>query len=114
MKYQGNSFSLAPSHRVTDAVITKERISLDWEEAGASGHLEASSTDGVRFKGTYGYRQPLPSRHIELTLFKSEGSGLALVCHWWNTENGNEGDWLFQLRPKSTAAPSDAEVDRLG
>ncbi len=81
-----------------EAVLEKNRISVDWHEDDERGHLEATSTDGVSFRGEYGYSRPQSSRHFELKKY-SAGMEVLLFGRWWNEEDGNEGRWLFVLNP---------------
>ena len=70
MKYSGHVFDwdgTTPYGKVTDAVVTRRRISLDWLEEDRKGHLQATSSDGVHYKGTFGYPKPEPNYDFELT-----------------------------------------------
>jgi hypothetical protein len=67
VKYKGVIYDcLEPAYNITDAVIAKKRISIDWIEDGEPGHLEATSSDGIHFRGNYGYPRPEPTYVFDL------------------------------------------------
>jgi hypothetical protein len=101
-KYTGHSFDFeASSMQVTGAVIRKDRISVDWIEEGAPGHLEATSEDGEVYRGTYGYPRPDPYYHAELRLYRAADGGRLLFGRWWWADESGSGYWLFRLSPES-------------
>jgi hypothetical protein len=101
-KYTGHSFDFDVSPlEVTEAVIQKNRISIDWIEEGKPGHLEATSDDGMVFRGNYGYTRPNPDYHFELRLYRAANGDPLLFGRWWRTDEPEGGCWLFRLSPDS-------------
>lgn len=86
-------------YRVTDAIVTPHRISIDWEEDDVKAHLDTTSRDGIHFKGNYGYRTKHSDFEFELTLFKSKQEYL-LFGTWCEHDTGDEGIWVFRLHKK--------------
>lgn len=93
----------ATEYTVTDAVLHDNRLSVDWLDDVGTGHLEATSTDGVLFRGNFGYRDndgystPNLFRHVEFTLARTATGELIFLGRWWNTEKGSEGEWVIRL-----------------
>jgi len=83
---------------VREAVVTKDRISIDWNEGGETGHLEATSDDGVTFRGVYGYPHPDRWRSFHLVRYTA-GNRVLLYGTWRNDAGNNTGHWLFALSP---------------
>jgi hypothetical protein len=83
-------------YQITGAAISDNRISIDWNEEGERGHLEADSADGVHFRGSYGYTQPDPDYSFELRRFTS-GQDVLLFGTWFNRKSGEEGGWVLLL-----------------
>jgi hypothetical protein len=81
-------------YEITGAVISDNRISIDWTEGGDDGHLEASSTDG-RFRGTFGYKKSGPEGTFELRRFMS--GQVVLLFGTWLNPSGREGGWAFLI-----------------
>ncbi len=101
MKYNARSYKFEPAYRITDAVVTDDRVSLDWEEANWTGHLEATSTDGQTYVGTYGYPRLDSDYHVEFTLFRANAGAKLLFGRWWGKDG--EGQWLIHLLPESNS-----------
>jgi hypothetical protein len=85
-----------PTGVVQCATLSDRRVSIDWKEGAWAGHLEADSTDGERFQGTYEYVPPCPGEYA-LRLYRS-GTEVILFGVWKN-HTGEEGTWLFLLTP---------------
>jgi len=71
------------SHRVAEAVVTSERIALDWIENGVRYHLLAHSQDGgLTYQGNYGMFRPEEQWGIGLTRYTAvDGSvGICPFC----------------------------------
>ncbi len=100
--YTGHSFDFDVSPMpVTGGVVTTGRISIDWTEEGKSGHLDATSADGVTFSGNFGYPRPESRYHAELQLYRAANGERLLFGRWWRTDEPEGAYWLFQLSPES-------------
>jgi hypothetical protein len=83
---------------IDEAVVTKSKIALDWEENGELFHLLAVSHDeGCTYSGKYGSPQPNPDWTMELTRYTAVDRSVFLVAYWHQTDTGNEGSCVFQL-----------------
>lgn len=84
---------------VIEAVVTKDRIAIDWKEDDQVFHVLAHSDDGVTYRGNYGSPRPIPEYVMEFTKYTSADKGLLLLAKWYQTDNGNEGSCFFELDP---------------
>ena len=71
------------SHRVTEAIVTPDRIALDWLENGVSYHLLAHSRDGgLTYQGRYGMFRPEEDWVAEITCYTAVDGAAVLFCEW--------------------------------
>ncbi|MBI3469111.1 MAG: hypothetical protein HY000_39405 [Planctomycetes bacterium] len=99
MKLNGKVFTREGTDEdfdVKEAIVTARRISVDWEERGKLGHLEAESADGISFRGHYGYPVPRRDYFFRMRLFRAKGEFL-LLGTYSERDTGSEGMWFFQL-----------------
>jgi hypothetical protein len=98
-KYRGHVYYEAreASGAVTDAVISRNRISVDWREDGDDYHLEASAPDGFCFRGDYADRGQASRGQFELKLYR--GGDEVLLRGSWSEPAVGKGDWTFLLTP---------------
>jgi hypothetical protein len=104
MRIRARSFECGENLRILEGIVTDTRLVLDYEDERGRGHLEARSSDGLRYAGTYGYPTPEPWRHVEFRLYRSGESHLAFVGRWHEDE-GDGGEWLI-LAEAETASPT--------
>ena len=89
------------SYRVAEAIVTPERIALDWIENGVRYHLLARSQDsGLTYKGNYGMFRPEEQWVIELTRYAAIDGSVVLLAYWYEKDSGNEGTSMFELKPQ--------------
>jgi len=101
---------------INQALVTSDRVFIEWTVAGGIAHLEAMSVDGAKFRGEY--RTPLSEAAgtCELTLFKSLHE--YLLCGQWNHPASEQhGMWVFRLqtdmvRPNKTKRPQQKSNER--
>jgi len=87
------------SYRVAEAVVTPDRIALDWIEHGVRYHLLAHSKDhGLTYQGNYGMFRPEEQWTIELTRYTAVDGAVVLMANWYEKDSGNEGASMFELR----------------
>ena len=87
------------SHRVAEAVVTPDRIALDWIENGVRYHLLAHSKDGgFTYQGNYGMFRPEEQWTIELTRYTAMDGSVVLMANWYEKDSGNEGSSMFELK----------------
>lgn len=98
-RYDGPNWEA--SHRVAEAVVTPERIALDWIENGVQYHLLAHSQDGgLTYQGNYGMFSPEEQWAIELTRYTAVDGSAVLLANWYEKDSGNEGSSMFELKPQ--------------
>ncbi len=112
MNFQGRvAHCLGAEEKITleVAVVTAERIALDWSQDGRIGYLIARSVGGSHFQGRYGYPQEKSDYECELTLFSGQHEDL-LFGTWRERDTDLGGTLAFRLptRMTATAAPRPA------
>jgi hypothetical protein len=89
------------TYRVAEAIVTPERIALDWIENGVQYHLLAHSHDGgLTYQGNYGMFRPEEQWCIELTRYTAVDGSELLLAKWHEKDSGNEGASMFELKPQ--------------
>jgi hypothetical protein len=89
------------SYRVAEAIVTPDRIALDWIEHGVRYHLLARSQDGGHtYHGNYGMFQPEEQWEIELVRYAARDGSVVLCGTWHDKDTGNEGSSMFKLQPE--------------
>lgn len=97
--------SWAATYRVVEAVVTPERIALDWIDNGAQYHLLAHSQDGgLTYRGNYGMFRPEEEWVIELTRYTAVDGSAVLLARWHEKDSGNEGSTMFELKPQEESS----------
>lgn len=70
---------------VKEALVTPDRIALDWIENGAKYHLVAHSRDGGTYEGTYGMFRPENDWNVTIKRYSaldgSVGNRRSRPCH---------------------------------
>jgi len=106
MKFAGDKFDSVlfdTRRQVTEAIVTPERIALDWLEGGVKFHLVAHSQDcGLTYQGTYGMFRPEDDWKINITRYAAVNGSVVLFCEWHEQDTGRAGFWLCKLEPSRT------------
>ena len=88
------------SHRVQEAIVTPERIALDWIENGVRYHLVAHSHDGgLTYQGSYGMFRPEADWVAEITRYTAVDGSVILFCDWHEKDSGLAGSSMYRLTP---------------
>ncbi len=95
---------------ITEAIVTSERVFVKWTADGKIGQLEATSTDGILFRGEYHHPLDGLPGSCELTLFKSLHEHL-LFGVWAHSSTSETGTWAFRLQT-DVVRPNRATVVR--
>lgn len=90
----------------TEAIVTKDRIAIDWNEEGTKAGLVAHSTDGSSYSGNMGFPRPDEEGFAEFRLYKAKDGELVLLGKWWRTDATNGGSWLLRLHPRTDGGKS--------
>ena len=89
------------SYQVVEAIVTPERVALDWIEDGVRYHLLAHSRDGgLTYQGNYGMFRPEEQWIIELARYIGADGSVVLFGNWHDKDTGNEGSSMFELQPQ--------------
>ena len=86
-------------YRVTEAVLTPRKLSMDWHDCDEFAHLDATSKDGMNYKGIYGYSLPDADCRMELKRFNAKDGSVMFLASWWERETGEEQECLIYLEP---------------
>jgi hypothetical protein len=91
------------SIQVTKATITKNRFLLEWTEDTYFGALNATSTDGVVYEGTFSYLGwPNHPYHARLGRYRGPNGVILFFGEWWEGDDFTQREsWLIQLVPKA-------------
>lgn len=84
---------------VRDAVVSRDRIAIDWEEDGQLFHAVLKSSDGTYFDGHYGSPQPNSQWTMQGTKYTAADKSVLLLVKWIQTDNGFAGWTIFELQP---------------
>ncbi len=106
MRYKGylSDFALDEyDAEIKEAVLTEERVAIDWVEDGENYHLLAHSKDGGRtYDGTYGVSADGtprldPNLRVRLTRLLVFDDTPRLVAHWLADGGTVDVQSLFEL-----------------
>jgi hypothetical protein len=90
------------THRIEQAVVTPDRIALDWVELGVRYHLLAHShDDGLTYQGHYGMFRPEEDWLAEITRYTAVDESVVLFCDWHEKDSGRAGSCMFRLKPNT-------------
>ena len=84
---------------VSDAIISKTKASLEWEEDGLQYHALLSSADGVHYYGRFGVERLNDEWTIQAIKYTADDGGVLLYAKWAENETGNGGCCFFELEP---------------
>ena len=85
---------------VTEAVVTKNRISIDWDEYGKVFNVVMNSTDGgATYEGIYGDPRPNANWSMTATRYDSANGSILLLAEWVQEDGGKSGVCMFELDP---------------
>lgn len=103
MKLHGHLYECGATidgHKVTEAVISRQRIVIDWIENGLAFHMVARSDDGgITYKGTFGWPHLDAGNQMTLKLYKCADKSCLLHGNWYMSEGGEEGACSIVLSP---------------
>ena len=102
MKYKGFMYCYGnsePYGTVTDAVLTRSRISIDWEDPEGGGHLEAGASESDQYEGVYTVPGVRPTGRFDLKCYMA-GDEVLLFGTWSWPATKDEGSWAFLLSPR--------------
>jgi hypothetical protein len=86
------------SSKVIEAVVTSQRIAIDWIENEEKFHVVATSSDGgLTYKGRFGCPSPEDGWVMEITRFTAKNKAELLIAKWVQEDNGREGCNIFRL-----------------
>jgi hypothetical protein len=85
-------------YEVVEAVVTAQRIAIDWIENGEKFHVVAVSTDGgTTYRGTFGCTDPEPGWVMEIARYTAKNKTELLLAEWLQTDIGRAGSSVFRL-----------------
>lgn len=84
---------------VRQAIVTKERIAMDWDEDGELFLATLHSEDGYFYEGTFGSPRPEPSTRMSGYLYKSVSGEYLFWAEWNRSDTGFGGANIIFLSP---------------
>ncbi len=98
MRYSGRSFGYEETGtRISDAIITENRLAIDWLEDGYPASLIVTSDDGLQYQGTFGYPAPEERYRVEFRRFNDQTGEVILIGRWWQSDMAEGGNWMLRL-----------------
>jgi hypothetical protein len=102
MKYDGIVYDyLEENGKVTEAIVTDNRIAISYEQGGWKWQIAASSGDGRLFRGVLSSGGPDPECVVELAVYKAKTNALVVFGEWLGKETGNSFQFVFRLFPSA-------------
>jgi hypothetical protein len=102
-EYAGRMFYeiTGPDYDITQAHVTKGKLSIDWVEEGVKGGIVASSEEGIIYTGTYRYSDRTQPGKVTLRLYRAKDDWVFLFGSWVEdgTNGLHKGHWAFQMQP---------------
>src|SRR5688572_5856826 len=100
--YTGPSFWYEGTDlQVTRAIVTADRLAIDWVHGREVGGFVAHSSDRVVYNGTYGTPTLNPDCHVEFRLYRAANGEVMLFGEFWRADGADGGPWLLRLVPNS-------------
>lgn len=96
MKYTGTMTELGIevdqySFVVGDAVVTKDRLAIDWSENEVAYHAVLKSQDGTNFNGNFGATVPKTEWKIQGKKYTALDKSVVLLLRWTQEDFGRAG-----------------------
>lgn len=82
---------------ISEAIVTKSRIAIDWEEGGDPRHAMLHSDDGYFYRGTFGFPQLDSENKLEAWRYRSVAGDELLWIKWELGESGAAGTAMIHL-----------------
>lgn len=106
MKCFGTSYDVegldAYTYDIPVAIVTDERIAIEWDEDEGRFLGVLHSTDGGNhYTGSFGLRGPQPGCEMEAWRYQSHDGDVLLWLKWSREDNGNGGTNIMCLSSKS-------------
>lgn len=87
-----------PTSEVHDAIVTKERLALDWNEGGGEFHAVLQSSDGgYSYQGTFGEPRLDPNCIIEAWRYRSIAGDELFWVTWHRKDTGFGGSSMLHI-----------------
>lgn len=88
-----------PDWEIEEAIVTDERVAIDWTEDEEQWVLIAHSTDGTEYKGSYGIDKPEYGCEITLWRYEAKSGHVLLLGQYRDRQDGSGGWCMFELHP---------------
>ena len=83
--------------KVTEASVTDRNLTVEVEAPeGDTVTVTATSTDGVRYKGDYRYREGSNSNG-EVVFERHKGESSSVMVGEWREAGGPTGQWIIKI-----------------
>jgi hypothetical protein len=104
MKYTGcmTELGIEIDHfnfEVEDAVVTRDRIAMDWQENEVRHHAVLKSNDGTNFIGNFGAAVPKTEWKIQGKKYTAADKSMVLLLRWTQEDFGRAGWVVVELDP---------------
>lgn len=83
--------------KVEDAVVTKDRIAIDWQENEVLHHAVLKSIDGTNYIGNFGAALPKTEWKIQGKKYAAPDKSVVLLLRWTQEDFGRAGWVVVEL-----------------
>ena len=92
-----------PVAEITEAIVTDQRIALDWKEDGENFHAAlTSSDDGISYEGEFGSPRPHAGCEVKGYRYDGKAGDVVLWLSWCRDDTGFGGGWMVYLESKNS------------
>ncbi len=101
MRYQGKSFECSEDTVISEAIVTSNRLAIDYLYENSDYHLQAKSLDGLTYHGTYGDPSRVGAENlgsVQLTRYDNAEGDVVLYGEYYESDSGSQGSWLLMLK----------------
>jgi hypothetical protein len=88
-----------PFCEASEITLTKGKFACTYLQSGYVYRIEATSQDGIVYRGYWGYPNFDPRCTVEFMRFESKTKEVVLLGTWKDGIDHNEGAYLVRLNP---------------
>lgn len=82
---------------VEDAIVTRDKIAIDWRENEVLHHAVLRSRDGVNYIGNFGAKVPKTEWKIQGKKYTASDKSMVLFLRWTQEDFGRAGWVVVEL-----------------
>jgi hypothetical protein len=111
MKFDGFVYDyLEENGKVTEAIVTDQRVAISYEQEGQHWQIAATCTDGLVYRGVLTTGGLSPECLVELAVFKAKSGAVIVFGEWLSKVTGNSHQYVFRLFPAMKSKIATSEI----